>query len=102
MNRPSGIEDRCAPRPGPHAEGHPDSPAAWNNRGASRLALGDAAGALADFDRAIAVRPDYAEAYNNRGFVRHALGDYPGARADFDRAVAVRPDYAEALSNRGT
>src|SRR5262249_37010412 len=76
----------------------PDSPEAWNNRGAGWYARGDVAGALAAFDRALELRPDYPEALNNRGIVRHRLGD-PAALADFDRAVELRPRYAEALNN---
>ena len=78
----------------------PEGPEALNNRGATRFAHGDAAGALADFDLALRLRPQYPEALNNRGIVRHRLGDAAGALVDFDRAVELHPRYAEALSNR--
>ena len=57
-------------------------------RGTTRLVRGDRAGALADFDRALAVDPVYPEAYNNRGVARHGLGDLAGALADFDRCAS--------------
>lgn len=44
-------------------------------RGHARFALGDAAAALGDFSRAIALQPDMAELYLWRGQVYRALGD---------------------------
>ena len=70
-------------------------------RGAARHAQGDLAGALADFDRALALSPDCPEIRNNRGAVRHDQGDLTGALADFDRALALNPGYPEAYQNRG-
>jgi tetratricopeptide (TPR) repeat protein len=80
---------------------HPSE--AYNNRGAARHARGDLDGALADFDRALALNPRYPEAYNNRGAARHARGDLDGALADFDRALALVPrrDAATIYHNRG-
>ena len=62
---------------------------------------GDAAGALADFRRAVEMDGSYAEPWNNSGLIRHNLGQLTEAAADFDLALALRPDYAEALTNRG-
>jgi tetratricopeptide (TPR) repeat protein len=65
--------------------------------------LGDPAGAVPDFDRAIQLAPSYAEAYSNRGEARRALGDFTGAIADFDRALALVPQHGSPLiyHNRG-
>src|SRR5476649_2042867 len=58
-------------------------------------------GALADFNRALALDPDYAEALNGRGFVKHATGDIAGALADYDLAIAADPRHLMAYNNRG-
>src|SRR5262245_55759150 len=55
--------------------------------GLARYNLGDLAGALADYDRAIALKPDEATTYNNRGLVRSELGDLAGALTDFDQVL---------------
>jgi tetratricopeptide (TPR) repeat protein len=70
-------------------------------RGARRHAEGDLAGAMADFEQALAAHSGCAEALNNRGAARYAGGDLAGALADFDRALELNPRYAEALNNRG-
>jgi tetratricopeptide (TPR) repeat protein len=66
--------------------------------------LGHLTEAVADFDRALAIRPDYPEALTNRGRARLALGDRAGAQADFDQALscAGATGFAAAvLHNRG-
>jgi tetratricopeptide (TPR) repeat protein len=57
--------------------------------------------ALANYDRALAVRADSPEALYNRGLTLQELKRPDEALASYDRALAVRPDYAEALYNRG-
>lgn len=59
------------------------------------------AGAVADYDRAIALNPKYAGAYKSRGNARVKQGDLDGAIADYDRAIELVPDYAEAYFKRG-
>lgn len=61
---------------------------------------GDIDGAIADFDRVIAINPRNAAAFNDRGTARHMKGDRDGAIADFDRAIAIDPGNADASSNR--
>ena len=51
----------------------------FNESGKAKLARGDRAGALADFNTAIEIDPGYAMAYNNRGVVLNESGDYDGA-----------------------
>ena len=61
----------------------------------------DPAGAIADFNRALALRPDDADGYFNLGVAKNAQHDFPGAIAAFDRAVALNPTDAEAFLSRG-
>ena len=74
---------------------------AYNNRGASKKALGLYKEAVADFDKTIHLNPNLAEPYTNRGTVMLELGQYKKAIADHDKAIALKPDYAGAYSNRG-
>ena len=69
--------------------------------GIAREAQGDLAGALADYDQAIALNPQDATAYNNRGIARADQGDLAGALADYDQAIALNPQDATAYNNRG-
>jgi tetratricopeptide (TPR) repeat protein len=57
--------------------------------------------ALANYDRALAIRPDEPQALSNRGVTLGELGRHEAALASYDKALALRPDYAPALSNRG-
>ncbi len=45
--------------------------------------------ALADYDRAIALKPDFAAAYYNRGIVKQQLGHNAEALADFKHALTL-------------
>ena len=57
--------------------------------------------ALAQYDRALALRPDYAEAHTNRGVTLHTLKRFDEALQCYARAIAARPDFAEAHYNEG-
>jgi protein O-GlcNAc transferase len=59
------------------------------------------AAALADYDRAAALRPDAAPVHNNRGNAALERNRIEEALACYDRALALKPDYADALVNRG-
>lgn len=52
----------------------------------------DRAGALADFDRALALAPTAAAALTARGLLHKSEGRLAAARQDFDAAVAVDPN----------
>jgi tetratricopeptide (TPR) repeat protein len=81
----------------------PAAAPAYHNRGAARQLQGDLAGALADFNEALAIDPAHSPTYANRGTAHKALGDLTAARADLDRAVELTPraTAAAAYHNRG-
>ncbi len=57
--------------------------------------------ALADYDRAIAIRGD-SSVYNNRGVLKHQrLNDFPGALADYNQAIAIDSNQSDSYNNRG-
>lgn len=67
-----------------------DEAATHVNRGVLRAIRGDNAGALADYDAALAIKPDEPEAFLNKAFVFLRNGDAAGAVTLFDAAVARR------------
>ncbi len=82
----------------------PRAPGDYLSRGLDRHLRGDVAGAIADYDRAIARYPDsvsQAVAYLTRGNARQDQGDLAGALADYDRAIVRHPSYAAAYLCRG-
>jgi tetratricopeptide (TPR) repeat protein len=60
----------------------------------------DLARALADLNRAAALRPQDADIYAERARLLTQRNDADGAMADYDRAIALKPT-ARALSERG-
>jgi len=92
----------------PTANAAPSAPAtatpsaeALTRGGSERLQRGDFAGALAEFNRALALNPNLPEALAGRGIARAKLGDKQAALDDLNRAVSAKPDYAEAYWHRG-
>ena len=74
----------------------------YSNRASLKTKLKDFAGAIADYDKAIALQPaDIEIFYGNRGFFKHQLGDLAGAIADYDQVIARKPDAALYYNNRG-
>jgi tetratricopeptide (TPR) repeat protein len=68
----------------------------------NKYTAGNYQGALAEYDRAIALNPNYISAYSNRGLLRSLrLNDQNGALADYNKAIALDPKYATAYNNRG-
>jgi tetratricopeptide (TPR) repeat protein len=61
----------------------------------------DYRGALAEYDRIIAIQPNNAIAYNYRGVLKVKIQDFPGGLADYNRAIQLNANYGEAYSNRG-
>jgi tetratricopeptide (TPR) repeat protein len=68
------------------------------NRGSVRQAVKDWAGAIEDFDAALALAPDEAEAWLRRAQCRAAMGDYAAAAADAAQCAALDPDYAAQVA----
>ena len=62
--------------------------------------MGRAAEALADFDRALALRPNNPEDHCNRAGALADLGRIDEALAGFTRAIALMPAMAPAYYNR--
>jgi tetratricopeptide (TPR) repeat protein len=63
---------------------------------------GDTRGALADYDRAIALKPDYAKAYKARATVKFGkLNDSQGALTDLDRSIQLEPNDSLVYALRG-
>ncbi|MCU0946275.1 MAG: hypothetical protein MUF65_13030 [Rubritepida sp.] len=67
--------------------------------GMARLRSGDAAGASAEFGRAVASRPADAGAMGGLAVARDLLGDRAGALAAHRQAQALAPEDAELLGN---
>ena len=60
----------------------PQSAKKYVKHGLERFARNDIVGAIAEYDRALAVDPKYADAYLNRGKAKRAAGDLDGAIED--------------------
>ena len=62
-------------------------PISWS--GIAKRKSKDYQGAIADYNKAIAINPQYAVAFNNRGNAKVDLKDYQGACADYKRAISL-------------
>jgi predicted O-linked N-acetylglucosamine transferase (SPINDLY family) len=80
---------------------NPEAALAWAHRGNARIALKDFDGAVAAFDRAIAIAPTFVEVHFNRAKLLKDLGRLDEALAGYDRCVAVAPRFLDGLINRG-
>jgi tetratricopeptide (TPR) repeat protein len=54
----------------------------------------DFAGAVAQFEQAVAIAPDFASAHNALGYAYRNLEDFDSARGSFERYVELIPDEA--------
>jgi tetratricopeptide (TPR) repeat protein len=70
----------------------------WTAVGTSRLAAGDAVGAVDAFRRATATLDSYAPAHYQLGLAFHRLGERDAARSAFDRARALNPHLVPPAS----
>ncbi len=65
-----------------------------------KLRTGDLAGALKDYNQAIAQNPKDADAYVNRGIAQDELGQHQAAIADYAKALELKPNQILAYYNR--
>lgn len=80
---------------------NPSDPINYNNRAILKQQLGDVAGALADYNRAIELAPNFASAYSNRAYMKFTKFLLTkDALADYDRAISIDPRHARAYANR--
>jgi tetratricopeptide (TPR) repeat protein len=70
-----------------------------NDLGVAYFERGETRRALAEFERAVALRSGWARALVNLGDARLALGDVPAAIDAYQRAVAAAPDDPGAANN---
>jgi len=77
----------------------PEDPRVATETGKILLAQGQAAAALGQFGRALALNPRDAANYNNRGAALAALGQTDAARQDFQRALQLDPSLVSARQN---
>jgi tetratricopeptide (TPR) repeat protein len=71
------------------------------NRGLAYNKQGEYDRAIAELNRAIALKPNYAEAYCERGIAYSEKGDYGQAMLDYDRSIELNPDSAITYYDRG-
>ncbi len=69
--------------------------------GYTKSKLGDYAGAISDYSRAIQLQPDAVNAYGNRGAMKALLGQHAAAIADYNIVVRLEPDNIGAYLARG-
>lgn len=69
--------------------------------GVGKAWYGDSSGAIADFDRALAIKPDYANALYERGNAWYFSGDYPSALANYEAALRAGRDDTSVGWNLG-
>ncbi|XWK91314.1 MAG: tetratricopeptide repeat protein [Phormidium sp.] len=78
-----------------------DDAEGWFEQGNQQYYRGDFQGAIASYDKALAIQPDKHEAWNNRGIALGNLGRFEEEIASYDKALAIQPDKHEAWYNRG-
>ena len=72
----------------------------WFNKGVTLFENGDYRGAIAAFDRAIAINPSMCEAWNNRGLSFIQLKEYEGALLSFNKALSLNPEHENAKKGK--
>ncbi|MGA9381376.1 MAG: tetratricopeptide repeat protein, partial [Phormidium sp.] len=78
-----------------------DDAKAWIEQGYQQYERGDLQGAVASFDKVLAIQPGFHEVWVVRGMLLEKLGRFEEAITSFDKALAIQPDYHEAWFNRG-
>ena len=70
--------------------------------GCYKAARDDPAGALAEYNQAIAIFPAYPEALNNRGCILSTLGRIAEAKASFRECLIFNPGHSGAAASLAT
>jgi tetratricopeptide (TPR) repeat protein len=81
--------------------GNPGAAGIYSNRAVALAALGRIGEAVADYDRAIALKPDFIEAHLNRANALSRLRQFEAALQGYDAVVELAPLNAEAYCRRG-
>lgn len=68
-------------------------------RAQRQVELKNYAGAIAEYDKLIAIQPGFASAITERGFAREEINDLAGARQDYDQVLQLAPDRANSWSH---
>lgn len=79
----------------------PDRHFPYYNRGRLYLKVGKNNEAIADFNRALALKSDYYLSFGLRGEAYGNLGDYEKAIADYTQAIMLNPDPLPTYLARG-
>jgi tetratricopeptide (TPR) repeat protein len=61
---------------------------------------GDFAGAIAELDKAVALKPDFAQAYHQRAGAKMLSRDFDGALADANKVIELDPNFKPAYQTR--
>jgi eukaryotic-like serine/threonine-protein kinase len=79
----------------------PQDASLWASLGHTKMAMQDAAGALAAWRTASALMPDDPYLHHLLGVAHIQLADFASAVASLDRCLKLNPDYAPAYADRG-
>jgi len=74
----------------------------YSIRSRAKVAKGDAAGAIADCNRALQIQPRFGSAFYERGRAKVESGDLAGAMTDYDQAIALNPAESNYDTSRAT
>ena len=80
----------------------PKLPHSHTNLGAARLAANELEGALACFDRALALDPNHVPSLYNRGAALKKLGKLEESLAAIDKLLKLEPAFAPGLAARAS
>jgi tetratricopeptide (TPR) repeat protein len=72
-----------------------------NVKGTDLYNRGDYAGAIINYDKALAIDPNNKIALGNKGAALYHLGRYTEAESNYDKALAIDPNYRDALYGKG-
>ena len=79
-----------------------DEAEVWFNQGNQQYEVGDFLGAIASYDKAIAIQPDYYKARYKTGQCAERFGaEMKKPLVSYDKALAIQPDYYKARYKRG-